>query len=266
MSDNPTSAPPVGEGYFAVMGEFAERHWWYRARRDLVRAALATHARAPTADDVAVDVGCGSGEMIATLRSLGYGRVAGTEISHDARHLAVTAGLGSGLIAADARWLPFPDDRAACVTSMDVIEHVHDAERALREFARVTAPGGTIVITAPAYRWLWSEHDVWAGHARRYSAAELASAAERAGIAVERATYFHSLLLPAAVLLRKTPLRRLVKVSNEQMSYRGATFNRIFGLIAAAERAVLARSRIPFGLSVLLVGRMAGSVNQRRTL
>jgi hypothetical protein len=135
---------------------------------------------------------------------------------------------------------------------------------ALREYARVVAPGGTVLLTVPAYQWMWSEHDVRACHRRRYTAARLARTVESAGITVLRTTYYHSFLLPAAVILRKSPLRRLVRVTDEQTSYLHPAVNRIFALIARCEGWLASHVRIPFGLSIMLVGTVDRQPGGRR--
>ena len=78
---------------------------------------------------------------------------------------------------------------------------------------------------------------------------------EAAGITVLRTTYYNSFLVPPAILLRKTPLRRLGGETDEETSYGNPALNRVFGVLAALERAAVRRIRIPFGLSILLVGR-----------
>jgi SAM-dependent methyltransferase len=98
--------------------------------------------------------------------------------------------------------MPFADDSFDLAVSLDVVEHLEDDVAALRELRRVVAPGGRLLVTVPAYQWLWSRHDVLNHHHRRYSKTTLVSAAEQAGWHCERTTHFNSLLLPLAVGMR----------------------------------------------------------------
>ncbi|MGI8662484.1 MAG: hypothetical protein ACR2LQ_04625 [Acidimicrobiales bacterium] len=98
-----------------------------------------------------------------------------------------------------------------------------------------------------------SDHDRWAGHLRRFTVGRAAAAAEAAGLRVERATYMFSFLIPAAALLRRTPLRRWLGLTDEETSSVSPTLNRILAAAGRAERWVARRTRIPFGLSVLVV-------------
>ena len=154
-----------------------------------------------------------------------------------------------------AEALPFAPASADLVTSMDVIEHLDDDAVALREYRRVLRPGGWLLLTVPAYQWLWSAHDEWAAHRRRYRARGLADVVASAGFVVERVTYFNSFLVPPAAVLRRTPVRRLVKGSNDEVGASSPRVDRVMTKLSAAERRWARRRRVPFGLSIALVAR-----------
>jgi hypothetical protein len=133
----------------------------------------------------------------------------------------------------------------------------------LRELARVAGPDGVIIVGVPAYRWAWSDHDVRLGHRRRYNRRELRAAAEAAGLDVLRCSHYHSWLVPIALVLRRTPVRRLLKGSAEEASFVSPTVNRVLRAVSLAERAVLGAVDLPFGLSILLVARPGASAPAR---
>jgi ferric-dicitrate binding protein FerR (iron transport regulator) len=107
----------------------------------------------------------------------------------------------------------------------------------------------------PAYAWLWSRHDEMLGHRRRYTAARLRRAAEEAGFAVERLTYFNTLLAPAivAVRLARAALRR----PGHDLARPGPLVNRVLAAVFGAEAGLLRWLSLPFGISILLVARRA---------
>jgi ubiquinone/menaquinone biosynthesis C-methylase UbiE len=249
MARIPTAAGELpDEGYFDVMADNAPTHWWYEARRALIGELLAH--RVPVGS-VAVDVGCGTGEVMAVLAEAGARTVVGTDLSPRALGYA-SSGRGRGsLVASRAERLPFP---AACVdvlVSLEVIEHLDSDLAALVEYRRVLRPGGTLLVTVPAYESLWSDHDEWAGHRRRYGAGQLRRTVERAGFDVDRTSYYFSFLVPPAFAVRRTPLRRLISSTDEAASS-SPLVSRVMAGAARAERSILRRvDRLPFGLSIL---------------
>ena len=99
------------------------------------------------------------------------------------------------------------------MTTLDVIEHVDDDVAALRELRRVLCPGGRLLVAVPAFMFLWGKQDEVSHHRRRYTAGSLRAALAGAGFAVDRTSYFNTLLFPpvAAVRLGRRLLRRPAK-------------------------------------------------------
>lgn len=238
---------------FDIMARLESDHWWFRAKRELVSAELAARG---VHEGLGLDVGCGTGATLAVLdRHLS--QVVGAEFDAHAAVIAHdTAPTGATVVNATAEELPVADGVVACLTSLDVIEHLDDDVRALREYARVVRPGGLVVVTVPAYQWAWSRHDEILGHRRRYTRPRVRAAAEAAGLDVVRATHFHSWLTPPAAVIRKTPLGRLVGEDEEEVSYVRPVVNRALWWIASAEIRWLRRRDLPVGLSILLVARV----------
>ena len=98
--------------------------------------------------------------------------------------------------------LVWPDETFDLVISLDMVEHTVDDRVTLRELRRVTKDGGRFLMTVPALRALWSSHDVFNNHFRRYDRRMMRSLAADTGWTIERMTYFNSLLLPPAAAVR----------------------------------------------------------------
>jgi len=268
MSEQPPHLAPVDhlgaapgpdaqpeDAYFDVMATAAEDHWWYEGRRRLLAQLLAGRIRP---DTLALDVGCGTSETLDVLEGLGAAAAVGTDLSWHALGHAIRRHPRPRVLRALAEHLPFADASVGVLVSMDVLEHVDDDVVALEEYVRVCQPGATVLLTVPAYQWLWSPHDDWAAHRRRYTATGLRRVGREAGLIVESCSYYYSFLLPPAAVLRRTPLRRLMPATAEESSSFNPAVDRVLGALAGLERRVLRHTSIPFGLSIVLVGRTPG--------
>ncbi len=251
---------------FDSMAHVEREHWWFRAKRERAIQELASR---PVGRGVAVDVGCGTGELATALRGLGEHKVVGVDsseyaLAHANKRLGSEFGTGFQLFRASAEHLPLRTETASTLVSMDVIEHLDDDGAALREYRRVVEPGGTIVVAVPAYQWAWSAHDEALGHRRRYTARRLEAVIHRAGLVIERSDYFHSWLVPVAIALRKTPLRRLVGGDStaEEASFVHPAVNRVLLAVTRAERRLAHVIHIPVGLSIMVVARVPESDQQ----
>ncbi|MGI8491844.1 MAG: class I SAM-dependent methyltransferase [Acidimicrobiales bacterium] len=248
----PGAVPNVLPAYFDIMARHARDHWWYQNRREWLTELLKDRVRV---GGRAVDVGCGTGETLAALSRTGLASPVGTDLSqYVLKHACIRSPFS--LLRSSAENLPFADGSFACLTSLDVIEHLDDDLKAVEEYIRVVEPGGTVVLMTPAYQWMWSEHDERAGHRRRYTARRLTTLARQAGLQVEFVSYFNWFLLPPAAAIRRSPLRRLRRPSDEDVCDGVPSVSRAFAALARMERAAAKRWRIPFGLSVVLVARV----------
>jgi SAM-dependent methyltransferase len=167
----------------------------------------------------------------------------------------VAAGRAAGL---DVRPGTLPGDRVVepgwpdVVLLLDVLEHLDDDAAALREARALLRPGGALVITVPAYQWLWSDHDVLLQHRRRYTLRRLRARVTAAGLSISHASYFNTLLLPAIAAVRAWKRSRggghdLVRPSELV----NATLARVFSL----EAPLASRLSLPCGTSIMLVAR-----------
>lgn len=202
-----------------------------------------------------LDAGCGSGRNMIEFSRLGT--VTGIELSETSVALARQRDAGE-IVSGSVLEMPFPDDSFDLAVSLDVIEHLDDDLTALRELRRTVAPGGALLVTVPAYQWLWSGHDEINHHHRRYTRLSLQRVAERAGWAQVRTTYFNSLLLPAAIVLRVLDRVNRAKTTESSLDLwiPPAPVNWLLERPLALEASLIARGgRIPAGLSLLAVFR-----------
>ncbi len=172
-------------------------YWWFVARRWLM-SSLLTRWGLPR-DAIVLDAGSGTGGTYLALRR--RWRIIGLDVSLRALELSRNRGMEL-LICGDVMALPLRDASVDAAVSCDVLEHLQDDMRALREMLRVVKPGGLLALTVPALPWLWSDHDEALGHLRRYTRRGLTEALQEAGWQVLWLNYTVSLLLPPIALFR----------------------------------------------------------------
>jgi SAM-dependent methyltransferase len=211
-------------------------YWWYQARSFLLEATIGKDVTAKRA----LDVGSADGPSVGWLE-------AGHQVSLDVN----AQGIAPGGVCGSALALPFRDASFDLVSAFDVLEHCEPESGALAEMRRVLAPGGRLLLSVPAYQWAWSDHDVAAGHHRRYTRERLVTALERAGFQVDRCTHIFGATFPMfaaeRVARRLRPRQHESRLPIPPKPVSGA----LLGL-CRAEQWWLRRRNLPFGSSVVV--------------
>jgi len=222
------------------------RFWWFVGKGRLVEDLV---SRWLDLSGVGVDVGCGCGGNLDLMR--GKGSWIGLDSSPEA--LRFCSERGHRLLAlGDAVRLPFGDGSLSSAAALDVVEHLPRDGLCAREIFRALRPGGRLLVTAPAYRRLWSSHDQAVGHLRRYSLASLESLFVEAGFSVLWKSHFMFLLFP--LMAPAKVWRRFFGDDAETMSYDWPGWiNRVFLFILDFEIFVLKTARAPFGTTLVMV-------------
>lgn len=137
--------------------------WWHVGRMNIIDKQLGELPGKKTRK--ILNIGAGTGGTIPTLEK--HGSVTNVDTSDDAIALLKKSGYEVKKISGGK--LPFKDNEFDVITALDVLEHIDDDAGAIKEWQRVIKPGGHMIITVPAYQWLWSEHDETNMHYRRYT-------------------------------------------------------------------------------------------------
>jgi SAM-dependent methyltransferase len=246
-----------GAGYDAahyhVLAELEAGNFWFRARNQLIVAALRKHAGNMRR---LLEIGCGTGFVLRGIReAFPDTECTGSEVFVEGLRHAAPRLPGVRLVQMDAREIPATGSFDA-IGAFDVIEHIDDDRRVLAEIHRALAPGGTMVLTVPQHAWLWSAQDEIAHHVRRYSRRELVGKVRAAGFEVVQATSFVTLLLPLMMLsrLRRTDPRAPVDPFREFRIPKW--MNALLLLCMQADLAAIRLGlSLPVGGSLLVVAR-----------
>ena len=233
---------------YREMAELDQRHWWYRARREVLAELIRREAMPPPNARI-LEVGCGTGHNLDMLRQ--FGRVDAVELDDEAREMAERR-LGAKVMSARLPELEGVSDRGYdLIAALDVIEHIDDDGAALTAIAAKLRPTGRLVMTVPAHRWMWSAHDVVNHHRRRYSKAGLRRLINASPLKLLKIGYFNSLLFPLAVAERLSS--RLRGKDEAEVKLPARPLNSALEKVFAVERHLVGRLPLPPGLSLFAV-------------
>jgi SAM-dependent methyltransferase len=236
---------------YALMAAHEDRHWWFVGRRAVIGAMLDRIAL-PDRPRI-LEAGCGTGGNLGLLEERGV--VSAFEPFEEAATWATERHPGTDIRSGQLpELLPFADRTFDLVAALDVLEHCTDDAGSLAALARMTRPGGWIVVTVPAHQRLFGSHDERLHHRRRYGRAELRSLATEAGLEVTFETAFNTFLAPIAIGYRLMSNATGLDLGNQERLPAGPV-NRLLGALFALEQRLISRWSIPFGLSYGLILR-----------
>jgi SAM-dependent methyltransferase len=217
-------------------------YWWHRVRADLLEAFFAPVLGSP---GLVLDVGSADGPSVGWMR--GEHRTVSLDLFPDGLRP------GDG-VCGSVTALPFADASFDVVSAFDVVEHCADDSVAVGELARVLVPGGRLLLSVPAYSWAWSDHDVRAGHHRRYTRTRIARVVEEAGLAVGRRTHAFAGVFP--IFAAERVVRRLrgetTGSEDSRLPAVSPRQDRLLSGLSRLDRRLLGRHDLPFGSSVFL--------------
>ncbi len=239
---------------YEVMFAREDAYWWYRGMRRVARS-FAPALFAKGEGTRLLDAGCGTGRNLQELGAAGA-RPVGVDVSFRALALARERGSPGRplLVRASVEALPFRARTFDGVLSRDVLYMVARENTAAFELARVLAPGGVIAISSPAFPALAGAHDRAVGGLRRHTAPRLAALLMDAGLRVHRTTYANFFLAAPIFFLRKVTGARARGLPREDVpsdfGLAPRPFEEILFLLLSLEARVVARARLPWGVTV----------------
>ena len=244
-----------------------DKHAWFAGRTRAILKYLDAEPGplSPGQQRKVLDVGGGAGNMAHHLSH--YGQVIGIDFS--SRPLPVAQQRGLTVLQGGGDALPFADAEFDLVALLDTVEHIPDELGVFQECARVLKPGGKLIVTVPAFMWLWSYNDEINAHQRRYTAPELRQKIELFGLEVRRISYNNFFLFPAVAAMRllrpyrpslKSPhLTQAEDVYQVEMEPIPEPANTFLHGVYRLEAELLQRVTLPVGVSVICLAEKSGS-------
>lgn len=246
---------------YQEMFDLEMKHWWFRARRRIISSVIDSRLNAGDSPRF-LDIGCGTGAMLKELESMG--KVVGLDVSEDALSFAASrtgARLIKGEVPGDLYDI---DEKFDLVLMLDLLEHVDNDLDVLSAASTLLRDNGMILITVPAFQWLYAPRDVYHHHRRRYSKKDLESLAQDSGLKTIILSYYNFFLFPIAAASRMASRIR-GDFPAPDIKLPASPLNRALEAVFGAERFLLQRFSLPWGLSLIYLGRRS-EVRYSRTI
>lgn len=243
----------MDKDFYLQYASVEDKHWWFVGRRQIIDSFI-RQLHLPKNAEI-LEVGCGTGGNLVMLSA--HGRVDAMEINEIACELAnqrqVTK-VKNGSLPDD---IPFKG-KYDLIVILDVLEHLDNDLAALKALYAKLKPGAWLLITVPAYQFLWSQHDEINHHKRRYVLKNLQQVVHKADYELHYKSYFNTLLFPLIALLRF--LSKFLPINTDSqrqgdLRIPSQSINRFLTLLFASEGFLLRCMGLPFGVSILLVAR-----------
>ena len=223
-----------------ILGDQVDRHWYYKAKA----AALINDLRGREPTSI-LDIGAGSGFFSRQLlQHTGAKRATCVDIGYAEERDEQCCGKPLAFRRA------ITSSDADLVLAMDVIEHVADDAALMRPYVGLVAAGTRFVISVPAFKFMWSGHDVFLGHHRRYTLGELEHSVQTFGVILDWSHYYYGAVFPLAVATRLLERAGSAQTSEprSQLRRHGPLVNETLSALCSLERPLMRANKL-FGLT-----------------
>jgi len=241
---------------FEFLFAMEQKHFWHIGRREIILDVLRRNIPS-LARSRMLEIGCGNGSVLAYLKQNGINIEGGDIFLQALRFCQRRVGF-EGLYHIDILALPFHND-FDIIGIFDVLEHIDNDEKALAQINQALKPTGSLILTVPAHKFLWSYFDVHSCHRRRYNKGELATKLERNGFIIKKISFWMFFLFPLLVVIRltsdmfhgKKDEKQNIKASPEVRTI--PIINEVFLGLLRLEKQLVRHLNLPFGASLLVL-------------
>ncbi len=232
---------------YQKMHDLEKTNWWYTSRRKLISLFLRKYV--PKWNRI-LDVGCGTGANgLEFSKNYDY-----TGIDSNPEAIKFSKNTLKNVCLMNAENLKFKRNSFSAVLYLDVLEHLKNERIALKSIRNILKEDGTLIITVPAFMFLWSDHDKFLHHYRRYSQKELESLLSASGFKVLRKTYWNSFLFLPVLILRK--IKSIFGSSSSDLEEVHPLVNSLLTGILNLEAFLISKGiNFPFGISIVLIAK-----------
>lgn len=235
---------------YEIESSIEAKHWWFVGRRKLFLKMINQLKIKQNA--YILDCGTSTGANLRALRDNNFVNVVGIDNNDQAITFCQQKDLFPVQLG-DICDIPFEDNKFDLVLATDIIEHVENDEKALQEIYRVLKPQGKLILTVPAFQFLWGPQDDLSQHKRRYRLGMLLKKLNEAGFNILRKHYFNYILFLPIFFVRKMINLFKIKVDSEN-NINSKIINKILKFLFQIDILTARFICPPFGVSILVVG------------
>ena len=221
------------------------KHWWFKARREILNKQIKKYS---TKKKMSIlDFGSGSGANIYMLSK--YGEVDVYEKDHKTSNFLKKKFNRNGIKIIKKC---FSKKKYDLILAADVIEHIKNDKKIINNLNKILKKNGLIIVTVPAYQFLFSKKDQALKHFRRYNLNGLKKLFN-SDFKTLKISYYNSLLfipIATAIIFFKLINRQFI---NEVEKKPNNILNYIFYSLFRLEKFILKYFNFPFGISIISI-------------
>ena len=235
------------EEYTEKYLNYENNHWWFQGRRDMITKILQGYSR----KSAILEIGCSGGPLLEKLKKMGFNNIVGIDINEESIKQCKKKGLKNVHIMNGIK-TSFENEQFDIIIASDVLEHIKQEEKALKEWKRILMKNGKLLVFVPAFNSLWSDHDNVSRHYRRYTKKSLKNCLIKASFKLEKISYWNFISFFPASLVRFLQ-RYSTKKNKDQLYNINPFFNDTIITILRLENYLLTKGNFPIGLSVFAI-------------
>lgn len=236
------------------MEKLEKFHWWFIYRQNILKFILKKYLSNLDKNVKILDIGCGTGGNIQLLKEI-YENIIGIDNNDFALEYCKEKGLENILKGNLPDSINVEDNSIDLILLFDVLEHIEEDEKSLSVLKNKLKNGGHILLTVPAFPFLWSEHDEGFHHKRRYKMKQLKKMLALLDFKIIKASYLYFLLFPLVFIMRllKQIFKRYSKMDDFKLN--NMFLNNFIVKFLFIEQLLLNYLDYPFGSSILILAR-----------
>lgn len=239
----------MDESIYTAHHELYQSHWWFRGRKLILEDVInrLTLPKNPTI----TDIGSGSGDLLPMLLQNDAVVTSAESDEYSANSIRNKFGERIKITQSLQDHLLQQKERIDLITAFDVLEHIENDELILKNIHGALKPGGVLVCTVPACPFLWSTHDEYSHHYRRYTKKELDRKMIASGFQIELLTYFNFFLFFPLILLRA--IKKIFRSKSTDFHHEPQWLQTPLAYLFGLERYIIRHGGFPIGVSLLCI-------------